>query len=68
MFIHEASDEILLRFIRCMFRVHQMFAGDLWGKFWLFIGCFLSVEGSLEAYWVSHRGSLRISSGLGGLL
>ena len=54
MFIHEASDEGLLRLIRCMFRVHQTFAGDLWGKFWSFIGCFLSVEGSLEAYWVSH--------------
>ena len=50
MFIHEASYEVLLRFIRCMFRVYQMFAGNLWGKFWLFIGCFLSVEGSLEAY------------------
>ena len=54
MFIHEASDEGLLRLIRCMFRVHQMFAGDLWGMFRLFIGCFLSFEGSLQAYWVSH--------------
>ena len=43
MFIHEASE-----FIRCMFRVHQMFPGDLWGKFWLFIWCFLSVEGSIK--------------------
>ena len=45
MFNHDASDEVLYRFIRCMFRAHQMFAGDLWGNFRLFIGCFLSVLG-----------------------
>ena len=44
--------EALLRFIGCIFGVHQMFAGHLLGRRWLFtvlvVLCLLKVE----AHWV----------------